>query len=115
MNKISIVVNTKKLDKNRIIERKYTNKSGEEVIVKEMKLDIIPIKDKKVITSGNGWKLLKVGFITETPSKQEKEQKEKMPIVGDALQFESSVVTPSFNVDSRGKKVEVEADDIPFD
>jgi hypothetical protein len=117
VNKISIVVDTKKLDKTRIKERTFKNREGVEVVSKELKLDIIPLKEKRVVASGQGWKLLKVAFVAETPTKEESQAMTKTNIVGDGLQFEKDE-TPNFDRDSQGNEIKgqnITEDDIPFD
>jgi hypothetical protein len=110
--KISITVDVKKLDKSRMVERTYKNKEGADVTVKDLKLDIIPLKEPRFVTEGAGWKLMKVAFITETPTQEEREAKTKMNIVGDGVQFEySDAPTPTFNKDSQGKAIKGQEED----
>jgi hypothetical protein len=101
MNKLSLRIDTKKLDKNRIVERTFTNRGGEPVTTKDLKVDVIPLKEKKVITTGDGWKLLKVGFVTETPTQEERKAKENMPIVGEAIQFEANTPESTLSDEER--------------
>jgi hypothetical protein len=49
--------------------------------------------------------MFKVGFVTMSPTKEEKQAKTKLPIIGDVIEFESTQTS----------KVEtVDADSIPF-
>jgi hypothetical protein len=90
MQKIDITVDVNKLTRSRIHERKYTNKDGKEVTVKEIKLTVVPLNDKKFITKGDGWELYKTHFVAETATKEERENKAKTAIVGDGIQFIST-------------------------
>lgn len=110
MNKFTITVNTHLIDKTKLVDRDYTNKEGKEVMVKELKLDVIPLKEIRVIKAGEGWKMLKVGFVTQSPSKEEKAEKKQMPIIGDAIRFESDKDNSSYDA---GRGVVIK-DDIPF-
>ena len=108
MQKVSIKIDINKLDKSKIVKRTFTNKEGKEVEVKELSLEVIPLKEKKLIKEGDGWKLMKVGFVAEGQTKEERASQAKSNIVGDATQFETANPTPSFSTDSRGKKIEAE-------
>ena len=101
MNKLTITVNTHLLDKTKLVDRDYTNKEGKEIMVKELKLDAIPLKEKKVIKTGEGWKMLKVGFVKQSATKEERTAKKELPIIGDVIEFE--------NVEEK-----VNPEDIPF-
>ena len=104
MNKISINIDLGKIDKNRIINRTYKNKEGEEVTVKEYKMDIVPLKEKKVIKEGGGWTLVKSHFVADSPTKEERENKTKTNFLGEGIMFEN-----------RDEVVEdIVAGDIPF-
>lgn len=54
---------------------------------------------------------VKVGFVTETPTKEEKENKVKLPIIGEAIQFESQN-----DIEPVSQEVanEINPQDIPF-
>ena len=93
-SKISLNIDVDKLDKKRFVVRAYKNKDGESVTVREMKLEVVPLKESKVLVTGDGWTLTKVGFVVETPTKKEKEDKTKTTIVGDATQFTSEEINP---------------------
>lgn len=105
MQRISLIIDTLKLDKSRIVTRTYKNKSGEEITSKELKVDVVPLKEKRLKTSGEGWELWQVGFVTETATKEERVAKVNKDIVGEAIRFESTVKQPTFNKDSSGKNI----------
>ena len=108
LQKISLNIDVNKLDKSRLVEREYTNKAGEKVKQKELKVDVIPLKEKTVLKAGDGWKLMKVGFVAETPTQEERTAKTKTNIVGTATQFETVEKQPSFDRDSRGRDIKPE-------
>ena len=41
MEKITVTIDLTKIDKTRIIERKFTNAAGQEVVAKEYKMEMI--------------------------------------------------------------------------
>lgn len=93
MKKIQINIDVTKIDKARIVERKYKNKEGQEVTVKDLQLDVIPLKEERLAFAGEGYKLMKVGFVTQKATKEERLNKVNLPIIGDALEtrFEEKV------------------------
>jgi hypothetical protein len=104
-NKLTATIRVSGIDKTKFVERSYKDKEGNQVSVKEFKLDLVPLKERKAIVSGEGWVMFKVGFVTMSPTKEEKQAKTKLPIIGDVIEFESTQTS----------KVEtVDADSIPF-
>lgn len=110
-NKIIATLNLGKIDKKRIVERSYTDKSGKTVTVKEYKVELIPLKEEKLVKSGQGWNMMKTHFIADAPTKEEKQNKIKMNTIGDGIQFVS--------LDAPVKEIpypqeNISPDDIPF-
>ena len=87
MKKINITLDLTKIDKSKIIYRTFTNKAGEEVTVKEYRIEAIELQDPKFFKSGDGWNLLKTHFIVEGQTKEERQAKKKSVCVGEGLQF----------------------------
>lgn len=120
MNKLSITIDVNKIDKKRLQNRVIKKQDGTGYEAKEMKLEVIPLKERKVLSSGDTWELVKVGFVAEAPTKAEREAKTKTNIVGDATQFIDKNPVPSFERDSQGRPVgekavaEIDPNDIPF-
>lgn len=96
-----INVDVNKINKERLTERKYKDKDGKEVTAKELKLELINLKEPKVVTSGAGWRLEKTHFVTEARTKEERADKIKMPIIGDGVQFVSDDTTDHMKNDDR--------------
>ena len=63
MEKIIININPDKISKDKITTRTFKNKENEEVSVREMKFEVVPLKEKKFIKQGEGWKLWKTHFV----------------------------------------------------
>lgn len=101
---IEITINVDKIDKSRITSRTYTNRDGEEVTVREYKMAVVPSKERKFVTEGDGWKLFKTHFVAEKRGRDEERN-----YLGDGFQFERE------EVDEAQKTFdEMTSDDSPF-
>lgn len=109
MNKVSITLNADKL-RDLIETREYTNSEGEQVKVREIKLDIVPLKEKKFIKEGEGWKMMKTHFVAKPQTKEEREKQVETVFVGDGITFEN---TREETV-SQEQPEEINPEDIPF-
>lgn len=108
MNKLTITLELDKLDKTRIQERTYTNKEGVEVKVREYKLDVVPLKEKKTITEGDTWKMVKTHFVCDAQTKEEREAKADTNFVGEAITFED------IDGNAPAQAAQLSEDEIPF-
>jgi hypothetical protein len=89
MEKISITIDASKLTKSKITARTFTNKEGKEITSQDIKLEVIPVKEPKLIKEGDTWSMWKTHFVAEVQSKEEREQKIKSAIVGDGIIFKN--------------------------
>ena len=89
MQKITVTVDLTKIDKTRIVERKYTNAAGVEITAKEYKMDVVEVKPEnfKTIASGETWALVKKFFVADSPTKEERAAKANTNFVGDGVVF----------------------------
>ena len=87
--KTTITIDVTKLPKDRILERSYTNKAGENITVKEIRLDVVemPEDKQKVLGTYSGAELIKVGFVCLNQTKEERKVKAQTVYVGDATRF----------------------------
>jgi hypothetical protein len=108
---MKITIDLSKINKSKIVERKYTNKEGQEIVAKEYSLDLVPLKAPKFIkegnTNGKAWTMTKTHFLAETVSKDEKAQGVKGNIVGDGIDF-------TYKTDFSDIDVQDTSNDIPF-
>lgn len=88
MNKITITLDVNKIPKDKIVERRYFDRENKEVAVKELKLDIIQLKEPKTIKEGADWIMKKTHFVAIPQSKEEREEGKKGIILGDGITFE---------------------------
>ncbi len=105
--KLSITIDLTKIDKSRITERTYENSSGEIVTVKEYKMDVVPLKEKKILKEGDSWRMVKSHFVCDTATKEERADKTKTTFLGDGIQFEDLSVSPN-------EVPTIQTGDVPF-
>ncbi len=82
MEKYTITVDLKKLNRDRI---KKTEVNGVEQ--SNYSFEVVPLKEIKILKEADTWVLQKVAFVTDAPTKEERADKIKMPILGDAIQI----------------------------
>lgn len=89
MRRYNSKIDVLKINKEKIIERTFVNKEGQNVTVKELELEIVPLKEiKEVLNPGQGRRLMKVGFISEKPVKNEDGTYTNGNILGDVLEWQ---------------------------
>jgi hypothetical protein len=114
MSKISIKIDISKIDKTKITERKYTNKEGVEVVIKELSLDIVPLKEKKVIKEGDTWRMVKTHFVAEPQTKEERANGQPSNILGDGIVFEDNKASAPIDYPEVTNTMTDEDFDLPF-
>jgi len=105
MKPIDISIDASLVEKKRFETVTYTNKDGVVVSRPEFKIKVIPLREEKVLASGDTWELVKTCFVTHKPTKEEVEAKTQLPIIGSGTQFRDKVAVPSFNRDSQGNEI----------
>lgn len=117
MQKLSIKLNKDLLDGYKFNPRKYQNKEGQQVEVKEYELELILNKDE-VLKSGDTWELVSKGFVTGKGVKQADGKYSKEPIFGNVTEIRDiggDDITAEFQQpDVRVDLGEVAPEDIPF-
>ena len=84
---MKIKINLSQVDKSRIVDRTYTNREGKQVIIKELSMETLPLKEPKLITEGQTWKLMKTHTVIHEQTKEEKTNKVPAIFIGEGLQF----------------------------
>lgn len=99
--KIIATIDLTKIDKSRIVERKYVNKDGVEVVEKNYTFEISPLKETKKIKDGATWEMWKTHSISESKTKQERENKVPTKFMGSGIVFKTKapVVEETVNPD----------------
>lgn len=110
--KLTVTVDVTQIPREKIIDREITEKDGTVRVAKEVKFDVIPLKEEnvKTIAEGDTWKLNKTHFTVISPSKEERAARVQTPFVGDAVQF----VDKTQPVEQPEPVQEGEAESIPF-
>lgn len=121
MNKISIKLNIDKINKSKIKTRSYTNKSGANITVREYEVEVVPIREEKVVHSTDKFDFVKIGFVSDRSVKRPDGSWEDGTILGDAIEIrtrtdsqepaddEPSVQIGGYNMDDI-----IDPDEIPF-
>jgi hypothetical protein len=87
-------IDVSKINKNNIKERKFKNKDGELITVKELELEIKDVKEEKVLhTTAQGKQLVKVGFISEKSYQNGEGKWENGTILGDVTEWRDKELT----------------------
>jgi hypothetical protein len=95
MQKFTIKLDVTKLNKDKF--RTYNRKDGTKVIEASIDVVVMDADKHKVIVKGDGtpvqgdgWRLEKVGFLAETPTKEEKANMADSNFVGDVTEFKNT-------------------------
>jgi hypothetical protein len=107
-DKISISIDVSKVQKAKFQERRYFNKENKEVVITELKLDVIPLREAKLLKDGDIYQLWKTHFVAYPQTKEEREAKEKSVIIGDGIMFKNKVQEITYPDDG------VNPEDVPF-
>lgn len=87
--KISLNINLTALDKSKIVERKYKNSEGVEVVEQIYKADLVELKEKKFVAEGPTWIMRKTHFLADPQTREERLAKKKSNFLGEGFIFES--------------------------
>ena len=91
--RIKISIDVTKVPKDKIVERRFTNSAGHEVVARELKAEVVALKpeSQKVIKSGDTWELVKTHFVALEQTKEEKAAKKNSAIIGAGVVFRNKV------------------------
>lgn len=96
MKPITVKIDLLKIDKSRIEERTYTNKEGVEITEKNFSIDVVPLKQERIIKEDLTWKLCETHFVKETPTKEERTGKVSTKILGKGIMIMDKEGTQPF-------------------
>lgn len=86
MDKILITLDFGSIKNSHIKSRTYKGRDGE-VTRKELNLEVVPLKESKVIKDADTWQLVKTHFVAIQQTKEEREQKLPTVFVGEGKMF----------------------------
>lgn len=84
MSKITVTLDAVKL-RDLVSKRTFTNKEGQEMQVQEVKFELVPVKEPKIIYEGNGYKLSKTHFASVIQTKEERESQAETIFIGEGI------------------------------
>jgi hypothetical protein len=112
MSKLLITLKVNKITKSKIKDRTYKNKDNQDVTDKELKIQLVELKEPKVVAEGTGkggaWKLVKTHFVVE----EKENEDDKDVFIGEAVQFQTE--HKEENKAPEQAKDEIDFDAIPF-
>lgn len=85
--RIKISIDVTKVPKDKIVERRFTNNAGHEVVARELKAEVVPLKEPKIIKTGDTWELWKTHFVALEQTEEERKAKKSGVIVGAGVMF----------------------------
>lgn len=114
-------IDVTKINKNNLVERSFKNKNGDLITVKELEIELLDIKEPKVLSDTEKGTLKKVGFITEKSFINPEGKWENGVTLGDITVWEKKVEqakveqkTPEVKDDIQYPTEDINIDDIPF-
>jgi hypothetical protein len=117
MQKLKLQIDVTKIEKDKIIPRTYINKGGVEVTVKDLNLEVVPLKEKKFIKDTEKGTLYKTHFVAHASTKNDDGTWNNGSIIGDGITFEpkGDNVPPQAREDGiKFPDEDINPDDIPF-
>lgn len=84
MSKVVITLDASKL-RNLVSKRQFQNKEGVTMEVQEVKFELVPVKEPKIIYEGNGYKLQKSHFASVIQTKEEREAQAETIFIGEGI------------------------------
>lgn len=108
-NKITVTLDANKA-RDLIETRKYTNKEGQEVEVKEIKCELVEMKpeSQKVVYDHEKFQLVKTHFAVKIQTKEEREAKADSVFVGEGITQKWKSDTVEYPAE------DINPEDIPF-
>jgi len=94
MNKINVRINIDKIDKTKIKSRTYKNAVGVMVTVRELEVEILPIREEKIVHTTAEYDFVKVGFMSDKSVKNANGTWDNGTPLGDAIEIRKKAVAP---------------------
>ena len=114
MSKITITLDATKL-RNLVSKRQFKNKDGVDMEVQEVKFELVPVKEPKIIYEGTGYKLQKSHFASVIQTKEEREAQAETIFIGEGITtLWDNAGGTVFNATPVTEGDTAEPDDLPF-
>ena len=72
MEKISLTIDVSKIDKTKIVDRTFKTKDGQTITSKDLKLEVVPVQEPKLIKEGDTWSMWKTHFVALEQTKEDR-------------------------------------------
>jgi len=113
--KINLKLDVSKIEKDKIKPRTYTNKEGVNVTTQDLDLELVELKEKKLIKEGDTWIMYKTHFVAHPSVKNADGTYTNGSIIGDGVVFEDRSATPqAASPTNEYPEEEINPEDIPF-
>ena len=112
MSKIPITLDATKLH-NLLTKRGFDSKEGVKMQVQEERIELVEVKEPKIIFEGNGYKLQKSHFASVIQTKEEREAQAETIFIGEGITTIWDQKEQIFNAVPVSNSIE-EADNLPF-
>ncbi len=107
MSKINVTLDATKL-RNLVSQRTYKNKEGQDVVLQEVKFELVPVKEPKTIYTADTYRIDKTHFASVIQTKEERANKAPTVYIGEGF------TTVWNNVVHEAEILPQQKDDIPF-
>ena len=113
--KINLKLDVSKIEKDKIKPRTYTNKEGVDVTTQDLDLELVELKEKKLIKEGDTWIMYKTHFVAHPSVKNADGTYNNGSIIGDGITFEDKSSAPQATAPApEYPEEEINPEDIPF-
>ena len=114
MSKVTVTLDASKL-RTLVSKRQFKNKDGVDMEVQEVKFELVPVKEPKIIYEGNGYKLQKSHFASVIQTKEEREAQAETVFIGEGITtlWDNAGSGNVFNATPITENAD-EADSLPF-
>jgi len=84
MSKIQVTLDANKL-RNLVSQRSYKNREGQDVVLQEVKFELVPVKEPKTIYTADAYRIDKTHFAAVIQTKEERTNKAPTVYIGEGF------------------------------
>ena len=84
MSKINVTLDANKL-RNLVSQRSYKNREGQDVVLQEVKFELVPVKEPKTIYTADAYRIDKTHFAAVIQTKEERANKAPTVYIGEGF------------------------------
>lgn len=115
MSKVVVTLDASKL-RALVSKRQFQNKEGVTMEVQEVKFELVPVKEPKIIYEGTGYKLQKSHFASAIQTKEEREAQAETVFIGEGITtlWDNAGQGSVFNATPVSENNSADSDEVPF-